>query len=235
MLPKPWIIWPSTGAQRRRAAQESGSPAPHAFTIALSREAGTRGTLVAREVGKRLSWPVYDHELLERIAQELGWHTSLLESLDEKRLDWMEEAFESFVGDPWVSESAYAQQLIKTELALGAHGECIIVGRGAAFVLPSRSTLRVRLVAPREWRILALSKQLGLPYQEAQAGVERLDQERLDSVRELFVKDPESPYHYDLVLNVSKFSIAASAGLIVEALLRRQAEATANEKGMLPA
>ncbi len=209
-------------ATRRHAAQQSGSRSPHAFTIALSREAGAQGTLVAREVGRRLGWPVYDHELLERIAQEMGLHSSLLETLDERRLHWMLEAFESFAGTPSVSESAYVQQLIKTVLALGAHGECIIVGRGAAFVLPIRSTLRVRLVAPRQWRIRTLSQQLGITYQEAEPRVETIDRDRLASFRELFVKDPAAPYHYDLVLNVAEFSLANCAELIIEALQRRQ-------------
>jgi len=219
---------------RRKAAQESGSPCPSAFTIALSREAGTQGTVVAREVGRRLVWPVYDHELMERIAQEMGLHSSLLETLDENRLHWMLEAFESFAGAPSISESAYLQQLIKTELALGAHGECVIVGRGATFILPIRTTLRVRLMAPLEWRVLTLSQQLGIAYPDAQRRVEEIDRERLASFRELFVKDPAVPYHYDLIINVSEFSVAACAELIIEALHRRQTDATDKEKGMLP-
>ena len=53
-----------------------------AFTIALAREAGASATQVAGEVAKRLNWPVYDQLLLERIAQEMGLRTQLLESVD---------------------------------------------------------------------------------------------------------------------------------------------------------
>ena len=38
-----------------------------AFTIAVSRQVGARGSSVAREIGARLGWPVYDRELLEQI------------------------------------------------------------------------------------------------------------------------------------------------------------------------
>ncbi len=34
--------------------------------IAVSRQVGARGATVARAVGARLGWPVYDHELLDR-------------------------------------------------------------------------------------------------------------------------------------------------------------------------
>ncbi len=221
---------------RRQAAQESGSRSPPAFTIALSREAGAQGTVVAREIGRRLGWPVYGRELLERIAHEMGLHTGLLETLDEKRLHWMLEAFESIAGAPSVSASAYSEHLFKTELALGAHGDCVIVGRGATFILPHRTTLRARLVAPREWRIRMLSQQLGLAAHEAQRRVEKIDRDRLGWVRDLFVKDPEAAYHYDLVVNVAEFSVPACAELIIEALQRRQAQATAlaNQKPTAP-
>src|SRR5579872_1895390 len=88
--------------QRKALGAEMGlatAPTP-AFTVALSREAGTQGTAVARELGSRLGWPVYDHELLERIAQEMGVRTALLESVDEKRMSWLLEAFGQFMAVP---------------------------------------------------------------------------------------------------------------------------------------
>ena len=59
---------------RRQAAQDGQSPS-RPFTIALSRESGTQGTTVAQELGSRLGWPTYDHELLERIAQDMNLRT----------------------------------------------------------------------------------------------------------------------------------------------------------------
>src|SRR5947209_3142493 len=62
---------------------------PLAFSIALSREAGARVSLVADKLAERLGWPVYDQELVQRIAEDMGLRTSLLESLDEKRTNWV--------------------------------------------------------------------------------------------------------------------------------------------------
>ena len=60
-------------AQRQAAArQDLSSHVPRAFTIAVSREVGTRGSSVAEEVGKLLNWHVYDRDLLENIAHEMG-------------------------------------------------------------------------------------------------------------------------------------------------------------------
>ncbi len=59
--------------------------------------------------------------------------------------------------------------LVETLRALGAHGECVIVGCGAAFILPAKTTLRVRLVSPLPQRIQVVSRQYGISEQEAAA------------------------------------------------------------------
>src|SRR5436190_24232141 len=83
-------------AQRHWQAQPRAGQSATAFTIALSREAGTPGTSVARALGTRLGWAVYDHELLERIAQETGLRVNLLQSVDERHKGWLTEATEAF-------------------------------------------------------------------------------------------------------------------------------------------
>src|SRR5262245_49520086 len=101
--------------------QAKGSlPKQRGFTIALSREAGTQGTTLAREVGKRLGWPVFDHELIELIAQEMGTKPAALESVDEKRFTWLPATIAQFMALPVVSEHAYIRNLVKAVSALAA-------------------------------------------------------------------------------------------------------------------
>src|SRR5215831_2464020 len=114
------------GQVHEEGARPGTSPA---LTIAFSREVGARGTSVASAVGERLGWPVYDHSLLERIAQEMNLRTQLLESIDERRQSWVLETIEGFSALPAVSEGAFVRHLVKTVLSLAAHGSCIIVGR----------------------------------------------------------------------------------------------------------
>jgi cytidylate kinase len=210
----------------RKAASESRSPS-RPFTIALSRQAGTQAATVARELGSRLGWQTYDQELLELIAQDMGLRASLLQSVDEKREPYLLEGLECFMDLPQVSNSAYAQHLVKTVLALGAHGECIIVGRGASIILPAATTLRVLLVAPREDRIATMSRKRGITLQEAERRVDTIDRERSQFVQETLAKnlDLMDTMLYDLVLNVSRFSIGACARVIIEALSQQQAHA----------
>jgi cytidylate kinase len=210
-------------AQRRAAAAKRDlSPRfSRALTIAISREAGTQGTSVAEEVGRLLGWHVYDHELLERIAQDMGLRTNLLESVDERQQSWLLETAEGFLSapdPPPVSESGFAYHLIKVVLALGLHGECVILGRGAAFILPAETTLRIRLMGSARDRILALSRKLGISEHEAARQLRTMDRQRTDFVQDHILKDPNDPTNYDLVLNVPRLSLSLSARVIVETL-----------------
>lgn len=216
--------------RRKEPAPDAG---PH-FTIALSREVGAGGTSVATTVGERLGWPVYDHELIERIAGQMHLRTPLLESIDERRRSWLLETVEAFSSGRTVSESAYVRHLVETVLSLGTHGDCVIVGRGAALILPPATTLRVRLVAELEDRIQNMSRERGLAQQDAANLIEALDRERVRFGRDHFRKDPSDPRQYDLVLNTSRLSYAACAGLVAEALRHLQERAAARTTGRQP-
>lgn len=216
------IISRTTGEIPSSERMGEASWAHPRFTIAISREAGTQAGDVALEIGQRLGWHVFDHELVERVAQDMGLRTSLLDAVDEKHVGWMQETIEKLGSVPAVSETTYVLHLMQTVVTLGAHGHCIIVGRGAAHLLPQSMTLRVRLVAPLEDRVQVMSQRLGISHREAARKVEQLDRERTRFVKEYFHKDPTDPQHYDMLLNMSRISIAESAGIIIAALERLQ-------------
>jgi cytidylate kinase len=207
--------------QRARAAPEHGA----AFTIALSRETGARGTSVARALANQLDWHVYDHELLELIAKEMGLRTRLLESVDERHMSWVRETLAGFSLVPEVTETSYVRHVVETMLSLASHGSCILVGRGAPHVLPAGTTLRVRLVAPLEDRINVMSHELHLTHQEAARRVQTTDRERAAFIKEHFQKDAENPDNYDLILNSTRFTVDECAEVIIAGLHRLQAHA----------
>jgi len=210
-------------ASRRAAATEvTATPVSRPFTIAISRQAGAQGPAIARAVGERLGWHVYDRELLQLVADEMGLRRKLLESVDEKHVSWVRECLESLTTTPPVTENAYARHLFEMLFSLATHGECVIVGRGAAVVLPAETTLRVRLMGPRPERIQAIQQRFGISQEEAAAWVEKTDAERERFVKDHLGKDPGDPSHYDLVLNSSRFSTTECAELIIEALHRLQ-------------
>ncbi len=134
--------------EKQPPAASAGEARP--FSIAVSRDSGANGHLIARAVGARLDWPVYDKELLSRIADEMGLRARLLEGLDEKQVNWLQDALAGFASAAAVDSGAYVHRLVETLLSLAAHGECVILGRGAAQVLPANTTLRAAPHRPAE-------------------------------------------------------------------------------------
>ena len=209
--------------ERKAGEAGEGPPVPRALTIAISREAGANGHLVARAVAERLHWPVYDRELLKKVAEDMGLRPALLETVDEKKTPWLQEFLETFVSAPAVSERSYARYLLETLASLVDKGECVILGRGAAQLLPEASTLRVRLVGRLEDRVEVIRQRHQCTREAALSWVEQTDRDRARFVQGIFGKDPAALQDYDLVISSSRFSVAESADLIVEALRRLQA------------
>jgi cytidylate kinase len=203
-----------------RQANEGKAQGKAAFTIALSRESGTYGAAVARQVGERLGWPVYDSELLQRIADDLGVRRSLLDNIDERQRGWLEERLAGLFVASEVSEFAYFRHLLETILSLAKIGSCVIVGRGATKALPLATTLRVRVIAPLEHRITAVSREHGISREAAAERIQTTDRNRNRFVKDHFKMDPADPTNYDLLLNAERFTVAECADLVIAGLER---------------
>jgi cytidylate kinase len=205
-----------------QAKRDEPRPLPPC-TIGLTREAGTPGTSVAQEVGRRLGWPVYDRELLEHIAKETGLRMNLLESVDEKPQGWLRQSFQQLLGVPTISENSYVRHLVETVLSLAKIGHCVLVGRGGAHLLPRQTTLTVRLIAPRQHRIEAYARRYNVSHDEAARKVDTVDRDRAAFVKDHFRRDPAEPAQYDLLLNTARWSVNDCADMIVQALRRLEA------------
>ncbi len=206
--------------KRHREEVPEGRPA-QALTVALDREPGVPVEEVARELGFRLSWPVYDHALAERIARDLGVPVGQVDRIDERGQHWLVECLQGLTLAPRLTEAGYVRHLVAEVQALGRRGDCIIIGHGAAEILPASSTLRVLLVGVPRAPKARLMRQLHLADQEAVRRAEQVARERARFLRDHFHVDPEAPGNYDLVLNTSQWSPPACASFIAQALERK--------------
>lgn len=204
---------------RQAAPAPNGASKPHspAWTIAISRDAGANGSRIAEAVAQKLGWVVYDHKFL-KLADEMGVTVPLLEAVDEKPRNWLQECLKAFACVEGISSSTYVQRLLTVLARLSAEGGCVILGRGGAQVLPKETTLRVRLVGPLDDRIANVQQKKGLSRQAAVDAVARVDAERSRFVRDHFHKDPADASGYDLVLNTSRFTPDECAEIVVTVL-----------------
>ena len=159
---------------------------------------------------------------MERMAAEMHVNVRLLDNIDEQHVPWLVERMEAFSSIPFVSESTYVRQLCDTVLSLAATGECIIVGRGAAHILPPALAIRVRLVAEFADRAQTMMRELSCTLEEAERRVRTLDQQRSTFVKNHFHCDAAAPENYDLLLNTSRLDLETCSRIILSTLEGRR-------------
>ena len=126
------------GVARRPAAladapprEAAGSSAP-AFTIAIAREAGAPGTSrgpgrwAADSAGRSTTMNCSNGSPRNTACASACWR-----AWTRRRQSWLVECMEGFAQHAHIGESGYVRHLTQTILSLGAHGCCVIVGRGA--------------------------------------------------------------------------------------------------------
>lgn len=205
-------------APSKKAAKHEQQP-----MIVMSREFGGRGAEIGRKVARKLGFDYHSQELVHEVARQAKVRKALVESLDERSRDTVEQwVAELFDGQAFLP-GEYLKNLSKVVLTLGKQGRGVIVGRGAHFILDPKRTLRVRAYAPVDHRVKYIGDRRGLSEGEARALVQKIDSERVAFYRQHFDADVADPQHYDLLLNTATLPVAACADIVVRAEQERRA------------
>lgn len=199
--------------------------------ITISREYGAGGLRVGRRVAERLGLDFLDSVLIEEAARRLRIPEEAVRRWDERReglvlrvLRAMRTAHPEYAsGSAWSEEEEGTADPERIGRAtreiieeLGRAGNAVIVGRGAAFILPAGSEVHhFRIVAPRALRVRWLL-QGGSSAEGVERELDRVDRERLASVRHRFGVDARDAGHYCLVINTGCVPPEAAAELVIE-------------------
>lgn len=108
--------------------------------VAISREFGSGGRTVGRDLAARLGVSCYDAELLEKIAEESGFVKEYVEEHGEESVGkgWISQVFSArdYQGHSYQDDLWAVQRKIILELA--EKEPCVIVGRCADYILRDR-------------------------------------------------------------------------------------------------
>ena len=132
--------------------------------MTISREFGSGGRTIGKEVAARLGIPCYDAELIEKIAGESGFSKEYVAEWEEATVSGslFAHAFadrdysgHSFQDDLWAIQN-------KIILELAQKGSCVIVGRCADYILRGKADcLRVFIHSDMESRAKRIVEQYG--------------------------------------------------------------------------
>lgn len=113
--------------------------------ITITREFGSGGRTIARQLARDLGWDYYDFNLINEIAAESGYAPEFIEQHGEDITSWNMGFFS-------LSDSLFLAQR-KVILELAEKGDCVIVGRCADYVLEDREdVLNVFIYADEDWK-----------------------------------------------------------------------------------
>jgi cytidylate kinase len=186
--------------------------------ICVSREAGSGGSALARMVGERLGWKVYDEELIEAIAHRMQVPIDEVRALDEQAPSMVQDWLLPLREEYYAPQEAYLDHLAKLIEAIGRAGESILVGRGAGFMLPRETTLSLRVIAPLKVRAQRLAERMGVSVRTARRAARDLDRRRAQFDRTMHRADPNDPHNFDLVLDTASLGLDIAAEVVAHAI-----------------
>ena len=173
--------------------------------ITIGREFGSGGRTIAKMVGEKLGIKVYDNELLTKIAKESGLAQSYVAERSENL------TLSDLIGRSLSGFGTYNQVLVEDNLwkmqsevilDLAKKETCIIVGRGADYILKDKANcLKVFIYSSLEERI----NRIVSVYGESDVAPEKRLKDK-DKRRSLFYNyftDMKwgNPHNYDICLN----------------------------------
>ena len=205
---------------KARAERREGPVVPVARfrNVCISRETGAGAGTIARMVGTRLDWKVFDHELLEAIAHRMELGTEEVKAFDELAPSVVQDWILPLREEHYAPQEAYLDHLAKLVDAIGRAGDSVIVGRGAGFLLPRGETLSVRIIAPIKARAARFAERTGVTVRTARRAARDLDRRRAHFVRTMYRIDSADSHNYDLVLDSDSLGPAVAAEIIVRAV-----------------
>ena len=202
---------------RRRPARSSPSAGSPARAIWFSHRWADR----LNRNGSR-DWSAWDCELVEKVSAEHGIDKEILETISDRRHNWLRELFESFAVSYTPTEEAEArayERVVTTIRALAGAGHAIIVGRGGFYITQGMpGGIHLRLAVPLEYRVHHLAERDKISIQEAATRIAEIERNRDDFFRHYWPNRSLLPENYTLTLNIATLSIDEMVECVLPAI-----------------
>jgi hypothetical protein len=181
--------------------------------ITVEREYGSRGGEFAHDLAKHLGWRLLDSELVAGAARMAGVDPKLAAELDERLDPWYYRYGKAFWHDPVYAQAPSSEEhvldsermleLIRKEILDAAHhGNCVLVGRGAACALAGKPGcfhifVYATASAKKDWFARAFPHEA----QEAEQKLAAFDRRRAAVIRKFYQQEWCSRGLYHMLLN----------------------------------
>jgi cytidylate kinase len=205
--------------------------------ITLEREYGSGGGDIAAQLASHLGWKLWDHLLTEEIARRLDCDCRAVEEREERRDPAYYRLFKAFMrGSHEGVQNAQRMKMVDADCirdvvqkilpGIVDAGNCVIVGRGSAYYLGSRTdAFHVFIYAPFQERVRRLRSR-GKSEKEAIELAETVDRDRADFISQYFNVEWPDRHRFHLMVN-SGMGEQMSVEIILDAVARYEKERSA--------
>ena len=191
--------------------------------ITISRQHGSGGREVGRQLSERLGIPFYDHELIEMAAKSSSIDKSFFENADGKGAGgFLDELAAGVHHDLSLSDKAFLHQSsVIREIA--SKGVCIIVGRCADYVLRDRANvLKVFVYADLDSRKERIEHIYKEEDEKALSSIEKTDKKRASYYKFYTGQNFGEAKNYDICLNSSLLGIEKCVEVVQSVYLKQE-------------
>ncbi len=180
--------------------------------LTLSRELGSGGDAIAKEVARELGWSLLDNEGFAAAAESYGYVRAELERVDERKPGLVDRFFRD-------RQLVYLDIMRAIVYESALQDNFVMLGRGSNILLAGiEGVFRVRIVAPLDYRRRTLMQNEGITSSMAEQFIRHNDDERMAYTRHFFDVRWGDPAYFDLVLNTGLFDEATAVRLLVGVL-----------------
>ena len=191
--------------------------------ITISREFGSGGRSIAKEVAERLGIPYYDKELVKQVAEETGFHEKFIENEGEYATSTSRLAFalssqqsQTHKGGMSINDYLWVMQR-KVILDIADKGPCVIVGRCADYILKDRDdVLNVFIHSDIDSRAERIVRLYGESEKSPEKRLEEKDKKRAVYYKHYTGEDWGKSKNYHLSLDSAAIGIDKCVELIVD-------------------
>lgn len=195
------------------------------MVITISRETGSGGHTIGKLLAEKLGYAFYDKEIVASAAGEMGIDEKLIlengENMSDQDYIDMKSGFIPHCRKPEVPYEEIREAQDRVIRSIADKGNCIIVGRGADFILRGRSdVINVFIHADMEHRVRRVQRHEGVTGQEERIRreLERKDRSRTMYYRYFTEEEWGRAENYTISLDTGVFTKTQCAELIIRAL-----------------
>lgn len=211
--------------------------------ITISRQFGAGGSELASAIGERLGWPVLDHDLPHRVAEQLRLEDAAVARFDEHTPSFFArvaammvtpqpDSFSFAPDGDLPSHDSVAEATAQVIRDAAGSPPLVVVGHGGQCIFAGRDdALHLRVVASTRGRVARIVRRMHVSQNEASGMVHRADLDRRAYIQRYFHRDWHDPLLYDIHIHTDRVSIDEAADMITRLVHDRGAHAASAALG----